>query len=76
MEQMGQELIRFCDTVEPHGLVDYQLGIWEEEILDSKKAPSTIYYESRFQATYFETNPDRCCHHLAVIGQCLDLLEP
>lgn len=36
MEKIGQELIRFCDLVEPHGLVDYQMGIWEEEILDSK----------------------------------------
>lgn len=35
MEKMGQEIIRFCDLVEPHGLVDYQMGIWEEEILDS-----------------------------------------
>jgi hypothetical protein len=35
MEKMGQELIRFCDLIEPHGLVDYQMGIWEEEILDS-----------------------------------------
>ncbi|EED12468.1 conserved hypothetical protein [Talaromyces stipitatus ATCC 10500] len=34
MERMGQELIRLCDQVEPHGLVDYQMGIWEEEILD------------------------------------------
>jgi hypothetical protein len=34
MENMGQAIIRFCDTVEPHGLVDYQMGIWEEEILD------------------------------------------
>uniref|UniRef100_A0A093VU41 Gag polyprotein n=1 Tax=Talaromyces marneffei PM1 TaxID=1077442 RepID=A0A093VU41_TALMA len=34
MEKMGQEIIRFCDLVEPHGLVDYQMGIWEEEILD------------------------------------------
>lgn len=36
IEKMGQELIRLCDLVEPHGLVDYQMGIWEEEILDSK----------------------------------------
>lgn len=36
LEKMGQELIRLCDLVEPHGLVDYQMGIWEEEILDSK----------------------------------------
>jgi hypothetical protein len=34
MERMGQILIQFADNVEGYGLVDYQMGIWEEEILD------------------------------------------
>ncbi|PYH38431.1 uncharacterized protein BO87DRAFT_446344, partial [Aspergillus neoniger CBS 115656] len=33
MDNMGKELIQLCDRMEPHGLVDYQMGIWEEEIL-------------------------------------------
>ncbi|PWY82997.1 hypothetical protein BO70DRAFT_387135 [Aspergillus heteromorphus CBS 117.55] len=33
MDNLGKELIQFCDRMEPHGLVDYQMGIWEEEIL-------------------------------------------
>ncbi|OQE43314.1 hypothetical protein PENCOP_c003G04956 [Penicillium coprophilum] len=33
MEAMGRDLIQLCDQLEPHGLVDYQMGIWEEEIL-------------------------------------------
>ncbi|KAJ5545440.1 hypothetical protein N7461_007744 [Penicillium sp. DV-2018c] len=33
MESMGRDLIQLCDQLEPHGLVDYQMGIWEEEIL-------------------------------------------
>ncbi|KAJ5504820.1 hypothetical protein N7463_007694 [Penicillium fimorum] len=33
METMGRDLIQLCDQLEPHGLVDYQMGIWEEEIL-------------------------------------------
>ncbi|KAJ9242705.1 hypothetical protein DTO166G5_460 [Paecilomyces variotii] len=33
LDKMGKELIRLCDKMEPHGLVDYQMGIWEEEIL-------------------------------------------
>ncbi|CAG8117440.1 unnamed protein product [Penicillium nalgiovense] len=33
METMGKDLIQFCDQLESHGLVDYQMGIWEEEIL-------------------------------------------
>ncbi|KAK9860052.1 hypothetical protein MYU51_010277 [Penicillium brevicompactum] len=33
METMGTGLIQLCDQLEQHGLVDYQMGIWEEEIL-------------------------------------------
>ncbi|KAG5973558.1 hypothetical protein E4U55_000416 [Claviceps digitariae] len=32
VEKLGDELIRLCDGVERHGLVDYQYGVWEEEI--------------------------------------------
>ncbi|KAF7162220.1 hypothetical protein CNMCM5623_007615 [Aspergillus felis] len=33
LDDMGRELIQLCDQMEQHGLVDYQMGIWEEEIL-------------------------------------------
>ncbi|EIT81489.1 hypothetical protein Ao3042_01961 [Aspergillus oryzae 3.042] len=33
MDNLGKELIQLCDRVEQFGLVDYQMGIWEEEIL-------------------------------------------
>ncbi|KAI9786876.1 MAG: hypothetical protein M1839_005107 [Geoglossum umbratile] len=33
LERMGRELIRLCDSMERHGLVDYQMGVWEEEII-------------------------------------------
>ncbi|KAL7268452.1 hypothetical protein RUND412_008925 [Rhizina undulata] len=33
LERMGRELVRLCDSMERHGLVDYQMGVWEEEIL-------------------------------------------
>lgn len=36
MENMGRDLIQLCDQLEPHGLVDYQMGIWEEEILSGE----------------------------------------
>jgi hypothetical protein len=36
MEKMGHDLVRLSDQMEPHGLVDYQMGIWEEEILSGK----------------------------------------
>jgi hypothetical protein len=38
METLGRELIRICDQMEPHGLVDYEMGIWEEEILSGTLA--------------------------------------
>jgi len=34
LEQLAQELVRLCDSIEKHGLVDYQMGVAEEEILD------------------------------------------
>ncbi len=37
LERMGTELVRLCDSMEKHGLVDYQMGVWEEEILSSKQ---------------------------------------
>lgn len=33
---MGNELIRLCSTIERHGLVDYEYGVWEERIIDGK----------------------------------------
>ena len=41
MENMGKELVRLCDVMEKHGLVDYQMGVWEEEILNRKLAAET-----------------------------------
>lgn len=46
MKNMGEELVRFCDKVEQHGLVDYEIGVWEEEILSS---------ESRHHVTHKST---------------------
>lgn len=35
LEKMGKELVRLCDHIERHGLVDYQYGVWEEQIIES-----------------------------------------
>ncbi|KND93852.1 hypothetical protein TOPH_01733 [Tolypocladium ophioglossoides CBS 100239] len=35
LNKMGDELIRLCDGIERHGLVDYQYGVWEEQIESS-----------------------------------------
>ncbi|KAK8924599.1 hypothetical protein VCV18_005020 [Metarhizium anisopliae] len=32
IEGLGDELVRLCDGLERHGLVDYQYGVWEEQI--------------------------------------------
>jgi hypothetical protein len=36
LEKMGTQLIKNCDNIEKHGLVDYQMGVWEEEIIASE----------------------------------------
>ena len=33
---MAKDLIRMCDAVEKHGLVDYQYGVAEEQIIMSR----------------------------------------
>ncbi|KAH8652342.1 hypothetical protein BX600DRAFT_516387 [Xylariales sp. PMI_506] len=35
LRKMGQELIRLCDSIERHGLVDYEYGVWEEHIVSA-----------------------------------------
>ena len=37
LERMARELVRMCDSMERHGLVDYQMGVWEEEIMSGKR---------------------------------------
>ncbi|KAJ9130553.1 hypothetical protein NKR23_g12149 [Pleurostoma richardsiae] len=34
LKDMGNELVHLNDTIEQHGLVDYQYGVWEEQIID------------------------------------------
>lgn len=38
LERMGRELVRLCDGMERHGLVDYQMGVWEEEIISGNSS--------------------------------------
>ncbi|KAL8670844.1 MAG: hypothetical protein Q9168_004644 [Polycauliona sp. 1 TL-2023] len=33
LEQMAESLVQHCDQLEKYGLVDYQMGVWEEEIM-------------------------------------------
>ena len=36
LERLGSDLVVLCDGLEKHGLVDYQMGVSEEEIITSK----------------------------------------
>jgi hypothetical protein len=62
LETMGKDLIQLCDQLEQHGLVDYQMGIWEEEILSGTVHHHHLHSISN-QAIYI------------VLGQCLDLMD-
>ena len=62
LERMGRELVRLCDGMERHGLVDYQMGVWEEEIISGN------YFSTCFGLM-------NGAHGLPVLTDCLDLLE-
>lgn len=36
---MGEKLVRLCDGITGHGLVDYEYGVWEELIIHSMSPP-------------------------------------
>ena len=38
LERLGDEVVKFCDDIEKYGLVDYQMGFREEEIIDREWA--------------------------------------
>ncbi|KAI8710566.1 hypothetical protein NCS52_01556800 [Fusarium sp. LHS14.1] len=46
IKKMGNELIRLCDGIECHGLVDYQYGVWEEQITAVLEACLDLYEAS------------------------------
>ena len=36
LKSMGDTLVEMCNVLANHGLVDYEQGVWEERIVDSK----------------------------------------
>ena len=38
LERLSADLVRLCDYIEKHGLVDYQLGVAEEDIMDCESS--------------------------------------
>ncbi len=41
LERLGDRITSQCDELEMLGLVDYQMGVWEEEIVDSEQTAVT-----------------------------------
>lgn len=61
MRAMGDELVPLCDLIRHHGLVDYEMGVWEEWIIERVFAPRKVVGMPITVAT--------------VLCECLDLLE-
>jgi len=36
VKELGDELVELCDHLVKAGLVDYQMGVWEEEIMEGE----------------------------------------
>lgn len=65
LENMGNELISLCDGLEKHGLVDYQMGVSEQEIIESKsRLPQCILIDMNIVPSDDE----------AVLTRCIDLV--
>ena len=62
LEHLSRELVRLCDSVENKGLVDYQMGVAEEEIMDCTLLRSLVTIQPLTE--------------VAVLLNCLDQLEP
>jgi hypothetical protein len=43
LQNMAKELVGLCDNIERHGLIDYQYGVWEEQIMDSRCSPFSLH---------------------------------
>ncbi|KAL8843111.1 MAG: hypothetical protein Q9170_000241 [Blastenia crenularia] len=65
LEKMAETLVQLCDGVEKYGLVDYQMGVWEEEIMSSK-----AYLEG-----WTRRKGKKPLTRQIVLTQCLDLLD-
>lgn len=46
LKKMGKDLVRLCDGIERHGLVDYEYGVWEESIVEGMSPLSLLHDEN------------------------------
>ena len=66
LEEMGNELVSLCDDLEKHGLVDYQMGVSEQEIIESKPRSVPIF---AINMRIISSNRE------AVLSRCIDLVS-
>ena len=53
IKALGDELIELNDDLQSTGLIDYEMGVWEEEITDGK--PISIIWVSNISLTCHST---------------------
>ena len=63
---MGDNLVAHADELERLGLVDYQMGVAEEEIITSKP---------RIKLTPFNVRSLPVAYIMVVLSECIDLLS-
>lgn len=52
LEKMAKDLVRFCDGIEKFGLVDYQYGVGEEDIMNSEFAWISLFFRLDFKEIF------------------------
>lgn len=69
LKRMGDEIVATCDHFKDFNLVDYELGIWEEEIIDSEYSTLEFMLPGPCQLRLFFTD------HIPVLLECLHCLR-
>jgi len=54
LESFSDKITSHCDEMEKLGLVDYEMGVWEEEIVRSKETAVTPAYQNVSSTDYIQ----------------------
>ncbi|KAB5515623.1 hypothetical protein GE09DRAFT_979490, partial [Coniochaeta sp. 2T2.1] len=46
LKNLGKQLVDLADVLERHGLVDYEMGLWEERIVDILEECCDLYEQA------------------------------
>jgi hypothetical protein len=63
LEMLGQEIVKLCDSIDKTGLIDYQMGVAEERIIDSKSLRPVAL-------------PTHLANRSTALLKCLDVMNP